>query len=178
MKFVGENMKIIWIDGTFGSGKTAVANAVAKKISNIYLLEFDALQMKYKPNSSLDFYGERYPEAKRYLIDALINEMTEIIQKGSYDYLIVPIALINDYCNEKLVNGFEDIKKYHFILTASREILYQRINDQDNRDVDLAITYMPNAIMYLKNHYSDAIRIDTSNVNIDSIAEKIVEIVT
>ena len=32
-------MKIIWIDGTFGSGKTAVANVVAKKMRNSYLLE-------------------------------------------------------------------------------------------------------------------------------------------
>ena len=27
-------MKIIWIDGTFGSGKTAVANVIAKRINN------------------------------------------------------------------------------------------------------------------------------------------------
>ena len=88
-------MKIIWIDGTFGSGKTAVANAVAKKIRNGYLLEFDDLQMKYKPDSISAYFGERYPEAKKYLIDALIKEILEIIQKGSYDYLIIPIALRN-----------------------------------------------------------------------------------
>ncbi|MBQ9928742.1 MAG: hypothetical protein IJO65_12320 [Lachnospiraceae bacterium] len=45
-------MTIIWIDGIFGSGKTAVANAVVK-IKNSYLLEFDDLQEKYKPNSFL-----------------------------------------------------------------------------------------------------------------------------
>ena len=89
-EFVGENMKIIWIDGTFGSGKTAVANAIAKKMNNVYLLEFDALQMKYKPNSISDFYGERYPEAKKYLINALINEILEIRQERNYDYLIIP----------------------------------------------------------------------------------------
>lgn len=170
-------MKIIWIDGTFGSGKTAVASVIVKKLSDAYLLEFDALQMKYKPNSFLDFFGERYPEAKRYLIDALVNEMLEIIQEGSYDYLIIPIALINDYCNEKLINGFADIENYHFILTATNEILYQRINDQENRDVDLAVTYMPNAIRYLNSHYSDAFRIDTSNMNIEDVTEKIVKII-
>lgn len=168
-------MKIIWIDGTFGSGKTAVASIIAKKLRNVYLLEFDALQIKYKPNSILDFWGERYPEAKKYLIDALINEIQTIIQGGNYDYLIIPIALINDYCNEKLVKGFADIESYHFILTAVNEILYQRINNQKNRDVDLAVTYMPNAIMYLNNHYSDAFRIDTSNMNVENVAEKIIE---
>ena len=68
-------MKIIWIDGTFGSGKTAVANVVAKKMRNSYLLEFDALQMKYKPTSIFDLFGERYPESKKYLIDGLIKEI-------------------------------------------------------------------------------------------------------
>lgn len=170
-------MKIIWIDGTFGIGKTAVANEIAKRISNVYLLEFDALQMKCKPNSISDLFGERYPEAKRYLIDALENEMLKLIDEECYDYLIVPIALINDYCNHKLANGFVDSESYHLILTASSEILIHRIHNQENRDVDLAITYMQTAITYLDNHYFDAIRIDTSNMNVDSVAEKIVEII-
>ena len=42
-------MKIIWIDGTFGIGKSAVAAAIVKKIPQAHLLEFDALQEKYKP---------------------------------------------------------------------------------------------------------------------------------
>lgn len=171
-------MKIIWIDGAFGSGKTAVANAVAKKIQNVYLLEFDMLQMKYQPKSINDLFGARYPEAKKYLIDALVKEMREIIQEGAYDYLIIPIALINDYCNEQLVSGFADIESYHFILTATNEILHQRIMAQENRDVDLALTYMPNAIAYFSKNYSGAIRIDTSDMNIDDVAEKIVETIT
>ena len=44
-------MKIIWIDGTFGIGKSAVAAAIVKKIPQAHLLEFDALQEKYKPTS-------------------------------------------------------------------------------------------------------------------------------
>lgn len=39
-------MKIIWIDGTFGIGKSAVAAAIVKKIPQAHLLEFDALQEK------------------------------------------------------------------------------------------------------------------------------------
>lgn len=39
-----ENMKIIWIDGTFGIGKSAVAAAIVEEIPQAHLLEFDALQ--------------------------------------------------------------------------------------------------------------------------------------
>ena len=44
-----KNMKIIWIDGTFGIGKSAVAAAIVEEIPQAHLLEFDALQEKYKP---------------------------------------------------------------------------------------------------------------------------------
>ena len=62
-------MKIIWIDGTFGIGKSAVAAAIVKKIPQAHLLEFDALQEKYKPTSDSDRFGKRYPEAKKYLVE-------------------------------------------------------------------------------------------------------------
>lgn len=172
-----KSMKIIWINGTFGVGKTTVSNVIVDKINNAFLLEFDDLQMKYKPKSIFDVLGDRYPEARRYLIDALVSEILEIIQQGQYDYLIIPIALINDYCREKLVNGLANIDSYHFILKASNDILQERIFNQENRDVDLAITYMDIANDYLRNHYSEAYRIDTTNKTIDSIADEIVEII-
>ena len=92
-----KNIKIIWIDGTFGIGKSAVAAAIVEEIPQAHLLEFDALQEKYKPTSVSDYFGKRYPEAKKYLVDALVDEITEIIQEGSCDCLVIPVALINDY---------------------------------------------------------------------------------
>ena len=89
--------------------------------------------------------------------------------------LVIPVALINDYCNQKLIDGFANIESHHFILTAKKEILHQRINNQENRDIDLAVTYMPEATQYLSNHYYDASRIDTSNMSIDSVAKEIIE---
>nr|DAU90050.1 MAG TPA: AAA domain protein [Caudoviricetes sp.] len=173
-----KNMKIIWIDGTFGIGKSAVAAAIVEEIPQAHLLEFDALQEKYKPTSVSDRFGKRYPEAKKYLVDALVDEITEIIQEGSCDCLVIPVALINDYCNQKLIDGFANIESHHFILTAKKEILLQRINNQENRDIDLAVTYMPEATQYLSNHYYDASRIDTSNMSIDSVAKEIIESIT
>ena len=167
-------MKIIWIDGTFGIGKSAVAAAIVEEIPQASLLEFDALQEKYKPTSVSDYFGKRYPEAKKYFVD----EITEIIQEGSCDCLVIPVALINDYCNQKLIDGFANIESHHFILMAKKEILHQRINNQENRDIDLAVTYMSEATQYLSNHYYDASRIDTSNMSIDSVAKEIIESIT
>ena len=115
-----ENMKIIWIDGTFGIGKSAVAAAIVEEIPQAHLLEFDALQEKYKPTSVSDYFGKRYPEAKKYLVDALVDEITEIIQEGSCDCLVIPVALINDYCNQKLIDG-KILRSYILILKQKKK---------------------------------------------------------
>lgn len=62
-------MKIIWIDGTFGIGKSAVAAAIVEEIPQAHLLEFDALQEKYKPTSVSDYFGNRQMLLDRLLTD-------------------------------------------------------------------------------------------------------------
>ena len=47
-------MKIIWIDGQFGVGKTATANLIVQKKDQAYLLEFDTLQKTYKPQTEIE----------------------------------------------------------------------------------------------------------------------------
>lgn len=128
--------------------------------------------------SCIEELGWRGYGAKKYLVDALVDEITEIIQEGGCNCLVIPVALINDYCNQKLIDGFANIESHHFILTAKTEILHQRINNQENRDIDLAVTYMPEATQYLSNHYYDASIIDTSNMSIDSVAKEIIESIT
>ena len=110
-----------------------------------------------------------------YLTDADGDSL--YVKDGNYYIVIIPIALINDLCNHELIKDFSDVENYHFILSASDNILRQRIENQEDRDADLALTYMRTAILYLNSHYSDAIRIDTSNMDVDSVATKIVEII-
>lgn len=178
------HLPLFWIPGTYQYG--------LKEMGIMYVINFllsviplDFLQTwvyvknnRSKPTSDSDRFGRRYPEAKKYLVDALVDEITEIIQEGGCNCLVIPVALINDYCNQKLIDGFANIESHHFILTAKTEILHQRINNQENRDIDLAVTYMPEATQYLSNHYYDASIIDTSNMSIDSVAKEIIESIT
>lgn len=57
-------MKIIWIDGTFGIGKSAVAAAIVKKIPQAHLLEFDALQENISQLQILIVLGEDIQKLK------------------------------------------------------------------------------------------------------------------
>ena len=133
-------MKIIWIDGTLELESLLLLLRLLRKYHRHICSNSMHCKKKYKPTSVSDYFGKRYPEAKKYLVDALVDEITEIIQEGSCDCLVIPVALINDYCNQKLIDGFANIESHHFILTAKKEILHQRINNQENRDIDLAVT--------------------------------------
>ena len=176
-----EELKIIWIDGQFGVGKTATANLIVQKKDQAYLLEFDTLQKTYKPQTEIEmisaFFGPTYPEAKAYLIKEFKRTIQKIVSDNRYNYLVIPIALINDLCRKELVEFYTDIDNYHFILTATDDVIKHRASNQDNRDMNLVLTHMQTAKMYLNTHYPDAVRIDTSNIGIDQVAEKIIEII-
>ena len=176
-----EELKIIWIDGQFGVGKTATANLIVQKKDQAYLLEFDTLQKTYKPQTEIEmisaFFGPTCPEAKAYLIKEFKRTIQKIVSDNRYNYLVIPIALINDLCRKELVEFYTDIDNYHFILTATDDVIKHRASNQDNRDMNLVLTHMQTAKTYLNTHYPDAVRIDTSNIGIDQVVEKIIEII-
>ena len=145
------------------------------------LLEFDTLQKTYKPQTEIEmisaFFGPTYPEAKAYLIKEFKRTIQKIVSDNRYNYLVIPIALINDLCRKELVEFYTDIDNYHFILTATDDVIKHRASNQDNRDMNLVLTHMQTAKTYLNTHYPDAVRIDTSNIGIDQVVEKIIEII-
>ena len=77
-------MKIIWIDGTFGIGKSAVAAAIVKKIPQAHLLELYGLRVRlsehigklplgYLNNTSIGSIKKTMPEAHaRQTMDQLL----------------------------------------------------------------------------------------------------------
>ena len=135
----------------------------------------------YKPRNEIEIFkaifGATYPEAKEYLVNALKSEIQKIVSDDQYAYLVIPIALINDLCRKELVEFYTDIDNYHFILTATDDVIKHRASNQDNRDMNLVLTHMQTAKTYLNTHYPDAVRIDTSNIGIDQVVEKIIEII-
>ncbi len=161
---------IVWIDGTFGSGKTTVANALENRIKESEVVDFDECIKNVQPKNPMELFGKRYPEAKRYYIDAFVAELERMLMRDNKRVYIIPIALITDYCRDRLVEHFVNITEtVHFILCLSKEKLLDRIKNQEGRDVDLAITYYGEATKYLSENYLDAIKIDTDNMTIEDV---------
>ena len=166
---------IIWIDGTFGIGKTAVAYELQNKYSGSDVIDFDDFIKTVRiENPWKLIIGKRYPEDKKSYVDSLVDCLNKKISTNQIQTIIVPITLITDYCKERLIEEMKNrAETIHFILYSSKEKLLERIEKQDGRDVDLAITYYDEATSYLKVNYKDAIRIDTENMTIGEITDYI-----
>ena len=164
---------IVWIDGTFGAGKTAVANELRNRYPESDVIEFDEFVNSVQPENLMEIIaGRRFPEDKPCYVNAFIVELERKLNQNDKGYYIIPIALITDYCRIGLVENFKKkTETVHIILCQSKERLLERIKNQSGRDVDHAITYYDEATLYLKENYSEAIRINTDDKSIEEVAD-------
>lgn len=178
---------IIWINGTYGIGKTAVAQRlkeifVDKSIeileSDIYYQEMikEMVEEAQKTNS-FPFFGGTLPQNN----SALIGKFREAIQEKLTEdkVIIVDMALTREECKKGLYEYFknENAKMLHIILIASEEIIKSRIRRDDSRDKQCALENLEYNISFLKQNYPDAIRINTDNKSIDDVAYEIAHLI-
>ena len=103
---------IIWIDGTYGVGKTAVAKRLKERFSDnkAELLESDyyseeslkRLVEEAKANNSFPHIGGTLPQNNMRFIKEF-RELIEEKSKNSEKYLIVDMALTMQECKKELV---------------------------------------------------------------------------
>lgn len=178
---------IIWIDGTYGVGKTTVAKQLKKKWgSETELLEADEyinetikkIVEEAKASHTTPNIGGNIPQNNmRFLKDfkKIIEEKYEVKNKR----LIVDMALTEIECKENLFDllRMEGKNIVHFILTAHEKILRERIKQDKDRMKELALDELEANIQFLKDSCPDAIWIQTDNGYVDDIAEEIIEII-
>ena len=128
---------------------------------------------------SLIFYGGGLlPQTNKTAIYFLKQEILPYTQ--SEDICIIPMAITT---NEGLALLWNDICEttttfYHFILDADEETIKTRIkSDKTRQQKDLALSDLSLNINFLKNNFSNAIRIDTTNMCVDDIAQQIIDTV-
>ena len=166
---------LIWLDGTYGVGKTTVTEAIIKKLGNIIVkvLDSDYYWVQFL-NANLLCGGGIIPQSNKKFIEYFKTVIEEQLEQ--YDTVIVAMALTQGLCKEGLFDALisQGINIKHIILTASKEILKSRIELDDSRDKDLSLTSLDSEIDFLEQHYKDAVRIDTNNKSADTIADEII----
>lgn len=176
---------VIWIDGTYGVGKSSIASELQSKYSDSVLLKSDVLWKETMreiveeanakncmpgfrgllPQNNMRFlqsYAKKIKdESLKHLFVIVDMALTQI---ESRDCLFVPLA-------ENLENNI------HFILCAKEEEIKKRVREDNNRDKGLALDYLKKNIVFLENNYPDAYRIETSDKTVTDVTAEIMCIV-
>lgn len=173
---------IIWINGTYGVGKTAVANKIKEllKYTDVTIIDTDEICEQHNEEIFLRlilFGNGPEPQTNTTTINLLKQTLQPYLYSDSI--CIVPmtitktegVLLLNDICNN--ANSF-----HHVILVATEETIRKRIlNDQTRLDKGLALSELSANIAFLEKHFLDIKRIDTTDMCNDDIAQQIIDIV-
>ncbi len=179
---------IIWIDGTYGVGKTAVAKKIMENFSddNIELLESDYYSSKLlkriveeaKANNSFPYIGGILPQNNMLFLKEF-GELIEEKSKNAEKNLIVDMALTMKESKEKLFDRLKSADKniLHIILTADEDTIKSRIENDVNRMKGIAKECLIHNITFLDKNFPDAMRIKTDNRDVDDIATEIIGVI-
>lgn len=176
---------IIWIDGTYGVGKTTVAMKIKESFSddNVELLESDYFSNESlkrvveeaKANNCFPNIGGTLPQNNmRFLRE--FRELIEEKTKNTDKNLIVDMALTMKECKEELYDRLKSDGKsiVHIVLTADEDTIKSRIKNDENRIKETALEWLTQNIAFLDENYPDAIRIKTDSRDVDDIATEVI----
>lgn len=168
---------IVWIDGTFGVGKTSVAEALKEKFPLQDVIHLDADRI-YQDGGWKYFGGGFFAQNN----ERFLSDFKSLIEESAKEnrIMIVTMALTTDECRDNLFRQLQSTtsKLIHVILLASEQTVLFRIeNDVPTRDKDYAKRNMKKNTEYLGKNYSEAIRLGTDGKSINEVADTILQMI-
>jgi nicotinamide riboside kinase len=163
---------IIWINGTFGSGKTTVAYELYKRLPNSIVYDperFGYVLMANIPKEILKDDFQDYP-LWREANYTLLKRISEAYQ-GT---IIVPMTLTNEQYFEEIIGTLKDdgIEIKHYTLSASKATIQKRLAKRFEGKNSWAYQQMDGRLSSLsKDIFKE--RIQTDGLSIDEVVEVI-----
>lgn len=168
---------IIMINGAFGAGKTTVAHALQKVISNSMI--YDPEEVGYMLRNVIPEDKKRLEAPTGDFQDLqLWRELTvEVAKRIAANYqvnLIVPMTIRKIEYLHAIKNGFTEIdeKTYHFCLTASEETIHKRLRKRGEEEGNWCFQQTEKCVKAYK-EYNFEEYIDTEDVSIAVIVNNI-----
>ncbi|MBC9873245.1 AAA family ATPase [Macrococcoides bohemicum] len=164
-------LRIIWINGAFGVGKTTISNLLKAKIINSIIFD---------PEIAGTMLNKIYPEEiKKDNFQDYIewrninNEILRKLIEGTDKIIIIPMTITNLNYYQEIVSGLDSKIICQFLLVADDNTLIDRLNSRNESD------RWPYDQIYHCIGSFDSIdfgtRIDTNVMNLDAIVEVIIE---
>lgn len=170
---------IIWVNGTYGVGKTTIATMLKEKMGDdVELLISDdycnatikRIVAEMEANHGFHSIGVLPQNNITFL-----REFKELIEEKSAEKtLIVDMALTMKECKVNLYDRLEkegqSIK--HFILTAEDKTIKSRIENDKDRRKGLSLEWLKDNLSFLDKNFPTATRIKTDYRNEYDIVEE------
>ena len=162
---------IIWINGSFGVGKTSTAELLKKELDN---------SIMYDPEEIGGFLSNVFEHEKddfqdyelwRTLNFDILKYMCSI-----YEIVIVPMTITNKQYYDEIVNKLEvsGIKLNHFILCASKENIINRLESRWN-STEWAYNQVDKCINVFESNEFKSKKINTDNMTVSDVVKTIVD---
>jgi predicted kinase len=123
---------LLWLNGTYGVGKTTLAREIARRDETFRIFDPDSISRLLCENLEGIHVADPQDLAPwRTMVPTFARDVTAI----SGQQLIVPGTVLKRRYWRELVEGFDDehIRVFHVVLDADREALSDRIR-RDHRD--------------------------------------------
>jgi chloramphenicol 3-O-phosphotransferase len=165
---------IIFINGSFGAGKTTIAEKLAKELPNHLLYDPEEvgfmLRNILKP---IEWSGD-FQDYKPWR--TLVPIVAEMLEKNFRDTLIIPMTIWNQDYFKEVTDGLKKIDKvfYHFCLTAPIEVIHQRLNDRGETPGSWPYEQTQKCIASFEADMFEE-KIDTSTLTPDEIVQYIIQ---
>jgi len=165
---------ILWINGAFGSGKSSVAEEIAKRVNKSFI--YDPEQVGY-------FLWDTFPdELKRkgnFQHLQIWRECNYKILKhiaDNYDgMIIVPMTIYVKQYYDEIIGCLlkESIPVKHFILSTSKQTIINRLAQREEPSDGWAAEHIDVCIHAFNNDITEQ-KIDTESMDIHEIASQII----
>lgn len=168
---------IIFINGSFGVGKSSVAELLVKKIPNSLLYDAEEvgymLRNIYKPIDN----PEDFQDLPAWRI--LTIKTAELLKQQYSRTLIMPMCIWNESYFDEVISGLKAIDPdfHHFCLVADKETIIKRQSQRnDPEHVTKWVQDRIEKCLVVHNTEKFDIRIQTDNKSIEEIIEEIIKL--
>lgn len=166
---------LIWLDGTYGVGKSSVANELMEIMTEVIIMNADTYYSKMMKEGLINIFGGTTPQNKNDFLMLFRNEIEQALLANPI--VVVDMAMTQPESKELLHDYFDTDKTIHIILTADSDCINQRIDNCNERDTLFAKSWKPINEQFLAKNYPDGKFLDTTNLSAYETAKRIQQII-
>ncbi len=120
---------VIWLNGSFGAGKTTIAQELVKKLDNAFIYDPENMGAFLRDNLKYNYNDyQEYPFFRQFNFE-IIKDLN-----NNYNYVIVPMTLTNKTYYDEIIGKLISlgINTKHYILMAKKEAIISRLDNRGN----------------------------------------------